>query len=153
MAKTTRPIPRDMPLADTLASRVRQIREFRNMSQLELANESRIGLERLHDIESGMETWLSSPDRQVLAKALSVEPVMLLEVEYRPDHRAHPEFSSLSDELRQEMAEAILAGARELECPQCGSLLRCSIQQGFDIKEQPIYFPRAFCQKCPFVLK
>jgi hypothetical protein len=42
---------------------------------------------------------------------------------------------------------------RELECPQCGNTLRCRVQEGLDMEGHPVYLAKAFCQKCPFVLK
>src|SRR5262249_19088297 len=83
LAKHFRPIPSTMKLADTLAQRVGQLREFRNMTVRDLAKASRFDVRRLEEIESGMETWFSSTERQLLAKALSVEPALLLEVERR----------------------------------------------------------------------
>lgn len=141
-----------MKLADTLAQRVAQLREFRNMTLRDLAKTSRFDVRRLEEIESGMETWFSSTERQLLAKALAVEPALLQEVERRckPDTDEENELAS-EDLLR--LSKAILTGSRDLECPHCGGNLKCSIQEGFDLDEQPIQFAKAFCLKCPFVLR
>src|SRR5947208_2102618 len=81
--KTFKPIPSDHPLAPTLARRIVQVREFRNMTVLDLALLANFSIKRVEELESGLETWLSSTDRQRLAKALSVEPSVLKEVEQR----------------------------------------------------------------------
>src|SRR5262249_23206631 len=75
--KEGRPLPSSFQLEPTLAQRVRQLREFRNMTVKDLAKLSRFKISRLEEIELGFENWLSSSDRQLLAKALSVEPSVL----------------------------------------------------------------------------
>jgi hypothetical protein len=104
---------------------------------------------RIEEIESGFETWFSSVDRQRLAKALGVEPYILKEVETR---------TSLTDELKEqlqmrELNDKILAGENGLSCPHCNHTLNTSVQNGLDIEGLPIQFAKAFCTKCPFVLK
>ena len=78
-----RPLPSSLELAPTLAQRIAQLRDLRNMTQMDVARRTRFSLQRIEDIESGIETWLSATDRQLLAKALCVEPVLLQEVEAR----------------------------------------------------------------------
>lgn len=137
-----------MALATSLARRVQQLRDFRNMTVRDLGKYSRLGLQRIEDIEAGIETWLSATERQLLAKGLAVEPMLLQEVEIRPYG---------SDEHLQEaqprLAEAILSGRRELQCPQCGGSLRCSVQDALDLDGLPTRFAKAYCLKCPFVLR
>ncbi len=149
MTKQIRPLPSTTPLAPTLAQRVQQLRDFRNLTVKDLAKLSRFAIARIEDIESGLESWLSASDRQLLAKALSVEPAVLLEVEARPGLGDNLEKQALA----QYLSRAILEGARDLQCPNCGHTLRCSIQEGFDLEGRPIRFPKAFCTKCPFVLR
>lgn len=149
MTKQIRPFPSTTPLAPTLAQRVQQLRDFRNLTVKDLAKLSRFAIARIEDIEAGLESWLSASDRQLLAKALSVEPAILLEVEARPGLGDSLEKQALA----QYLSRAILEGARDLQCPNCGHTLRCSIQEGFDIEGRPIRFPKAFCTKCPFVLR
>jgi hypothetical protein len=117
-----------------------------------LAHESHFKVARLLEIETGMETWLSSSDRQLLALALKIDASLLQEVEARP--RLEPtddpvRFEAIVSDIR----DSILGGVRELECPQCGNTLRCRVQEGLDIDAQPVYSAKAFCQKCPFILK
>lgn len=153
MARTRRPIPKELALADTLASRLNQIREFRNMTKADLAKASRIPDQRIEDLEAGLETWLSSSDRQIIAKALFIDPRILKEAEHRPDNNSHPSYASMSETINKEIEDKILTGSRDLICPQCGSVLRCSVQERRDIYNQKIYFAKAFCTKCPFTLK
>jgi len=147
--RQVKPLPPDLKLAPTLAQRVWQLREWRNMTLKDLARWSRFPLKRLEDIEAGLETWFSSADRQRLAKALSVEPYLLEEVEaryYQDDSQAQAARS-------QQLTLSILGGLRDLNCPDCGSTLKCSIQEGLDLEEKPIRLAKAFCLKCPFVLR
>jgi transcriptional regulator with XRE-family HTH domain len=147
------PLPSDFPLGSTLARRVAQLRDFRNMTVRDLAKASRFSVTRIDDIEQGLETWLSSTDRQILAKALNIEPSLLQEVERRAK-LSHDNYDALLVAAHQQhLADAILGGARDLECPNCGGTLKCSVQEGFDLEEKPIRFPKAFCLKCPFILK
>ncbi len=149
-----RPIPSDMKLASTLAQRVNQLREFRNMTVRDLARLARFKMQRVEDIEGGLETWLSSSDRQLLAKALNIEPALLQEVESRilAGHQVR-DSHLLNQATSEQIANAIINGARELECPDCGSTLRCSVQEGTDIEGHPVRMAKAFCMKCPFILR
>jgi len=143
-----KPLPSNIELAPTLARRVQQLRDFRNMTVKDLAKISRFGVQRIEDIESGLETWLSATERQLLAKALAVEPYILQDAESRP-----PADERHLEEAGHRLTQAILHGARELECPNCGSTLRCSVQEALDIEGYPTRFAKAYCMKCPFVLK
>jgi transcriptional regulator with XRE-family HTH domain len=139
-------------LPPTLARRITELRERKNLTVKDLAKDSRFSKERIEEIESGLETWLSSTDRQLLARALAVDPYIIQEVE------ARPRLEESDDPVRYaailaDLADSILKGVKEQECPQCGNTLRCRVQEGLDIEEQPIYFAKAFCQKCPFILK
>jgi transcriptional regulator with XRE-family HTH domain len=147
----TNALPKDIDLGDTLARRLTTIREWRGLTRPALAKESHFSLARITEIETGLETWLSSSDRQLLALALKVDAGLLQEVESRPrlEPTDDPErFEAILSDIR----DSILSGVRELECPQCGNTLRCRVQEGVDMEEQPVYQARAFCQKCPFIL-
>ena len=152
--KQLRPIPSQMTLAPTLAQRVNQLRDFRNMTVKDVARAARFTVKRVEDIESGIETWLSSSDRQLLARALSVDPALLHDVEERmiAGHQVR-ESHMLNRATNRQLSESILDGYKELECPDCGGILKCSIQEGIDIEGRPIFFPKAFCLKCPFTLR
>jgi hypothetical protein len=144
-----RPIPYGLKLAPTLAQRVNQLREVRNMTVRDLANSSKLVLQRIEDIEGGMETWLSVTDRQLLARALGVEPHVLQEVECRTSTQTNEVVYS----FEQDLSLKILEGQREIDCPNCGGPLKCSVQQALDMDGNPVRFPKAFCTKCPFILK
>lgn len=144
-----KPIPQELKLSQTLARRVFELREFRNMTVLDLAKASRFSIQRVEDIESGMETWLSASDRQLLAKALNVEPQLLQEVEARSGLQPTKE----SQQANEQLVNSILQGERDLQCPNCGGTLKCSVQEALDIEGNPTQFAKAFCLKCPFVLK
>src|SRR5262249_22608650 len=137
-------------LAPTLAQRVFQIRQMRNLTVLDLAKLSRFGVSRIEDIESGVETWLSATDRQLLARALTVEPVILQEVESKRLDKASEEEKQKAHE---DLAEKILKGMKEQSCPNCDGTLKCSIEHGLDLDGRVQEFAKAFCLKCPFVLR
>ena len=148
--KELKPLHLTCDLAPTLAQRVFQIRQMRNFTVKDLAQMSRFGIERIEDIESGVETWLSASDRQLLARALSVEPVLLLEVEAKRLDNASDEEKLKAQE---DLAEKILKGMKEQTCPNCGGSLKCSIEHGLDLDGRVQEFAKAFCLKCPFVLR
>jgi transcriptional regulator with XRE-family HTH domain len=144
-----KPIPTNLQLAPTLAQRVLQLRELRNMTVKDLAKYCRFSAKRIEDIEAGLETWLSTSDRQLLAKALVVEPIVIQEVETRPQLG-----DSLEKELRlREIEQLVLEGRRDLECPDCGHTLKCSVQDAYDLEGNAIQFAKAFCVQCPFILR
>jgi len=146
-----RNLPKDLDLGDNLARRLTAIREWRGYTIAALAKESHFSKARIQEIETGMETWLSSSDRQLLALALKIDAELLQEVETRP--RLEPSDDPQRWEaIISDIRDSILTGVRELECPQCGDTLRCRVQEGLDIDAQPVFMAKAFCQKCPFVL-
>ena len=109
-------------LPPTLARRITELRERKNLTVKDLAKDSRFSKERIQEVE------------------------------------ARPRLEESDDPVRYaailaDLADSILKGVKEQECPQCGNTLRCRVQEGLDIEEQPIYFAKAFCQKCPFILK
>ncbi len=138
-------------LAPTLARRLVELRERKNLTVKDLSLESRFTKQRIEDLESGLETWLSSTDRQLLARALAVDPIIIQEVEARP--RLEPTNDpERYNAILADLTDSILKGVKELDCPQCGNTLRCRVQVGIDMDGQEVYFAKAFCQKCPFVL-
>lgn len=152
--KQFKPIPSSFVLAPTLARRIAQVREFRNMTVLDLAELSNFSIKRIEELESGLETWLSSTDRQRLAKALSLEPILLKEVEQRAHQFAPiPESHMLDANVAEQLAQQILDGVENLRCPDCGSALKTNVIDGLDMDGHPTQFPKAFCVKCPYVLR
>jgi transcriptional regulator with XRE-family HTH domain len=151
--KRSGPIPKTIQLASTLAARVYQLRELRNMTVRDLARSTRFGIRRIEDIQSGLETWLSSTDRQILAKALVVEPVLIEEVEVRSRVSKESQPTAVPNPVSEDLHGAIVQGARQLSCPLCGNKLNCSIQKGLDMDGFPVQLAKAHCTKCPFVLR
>lgn len=136
-------------LADTLSRRVSQLRIMRNMTVFDLAKACRFPLERIEGIESGLEIWLSVTDRTILARALGVLPALLKEVECNPEDFAEMQSSSNLDEL----AERVLQGETGLSCPNCGTVLKTSVERALDFEGNPTSFARAYCPSCPFALR
>ena len=153
--KQAGPIPKTIELAKTVAQRVRQLRDLRNLTVRDLARGTKFGIRRLEDIESGLETWFSSTDRQILAKALVVEPALIEEVEVRNDNYANISnyLGDVPEAVNRDLSQAILKGVGPLSCPLCGHRLQCSIQNGFDIDGHPVKLAKANCSKCPFILR
>jgi len=150
--KQVGPLPKTLVLAETLAQRVNQLRELRNLTIRDIAKSTKFGIKRIEEIETGLETWLSSTDRQLLAKALSVEPALLEEVEVRSRDYGALSQESILVNIQSDLSQAILAGNKQLMCPLCGESLKSNVQHGFDIDGQPIKLARAHCTKCPFIL-
>jgi transcriptional regulator with XRE-family HTH domain len=146
------PLPVDFDMGTTLAQRVSKLRDYRNLTVKDLAKNCRFAVERIEDLEAGLETWLSASDRQRLAKALNIEANVLQEVEMRAVLSSTKESKEYTVDRIREIAHAIINGARDLECPECGGNLKCSIQQGLDLENNVILLARAFCSKCPFVV-
>lgn len=138
-------------LSPTLARRLVELRERKNLTVKDLAQESRFSKQRIEDLESGLETWLSSTDRQLLARALAVDPIIIQEVEARPRLEASDD-PQRYQAILADLTDSVLKGVKELECPQCGNTLRCRVQEGIDMDGQAVYFAKAFCSKCPFIL-
>jgi len=153
LARNFRPIPPTFDLGQTLAQRVRAIREFRNMTVRDLATSTRFPIARIEDIEAGIETWLSTTERQIVARALGIDSIIIGEVEKRVKESPDVFNETAGEESYAQIVAKILGGARTLDCPNCGDKLKCSVQDGLDMEGLPIQFARASCQKCPFFLK
>lgn len=145
-----RPLPLELKLSDTLSSRLREIREFRELSIYEVAKLCRFKVQRIEDLEAGMESWLSASDRQRIAKALAVEPVLLKEVEIRPQLEEDSAFTKANNRI---LSLAILSGKKDLVCPDCGGKLSSSVENALDHEGVPFRFAKAFCQDCTFLLR
>jgi hypothetical protein len=153
LARNFRPIPPTLDLGLTLAQRIRAVREFRNMTVRDLASSTRFPIARVEDMEAGIETWLSTTERQIMARALSLDPNLLHEVESRVIESPEVFKENAGEDSYGEIVSKILDGALTLDCPNCGDKLKCSIKDGLDIDGYPIQLARASCQKCPFILK
>lgn len=139
-------------LPKTLASRVSYLRNARRIHIAEFSLNARVSVKYLEDIESGIETWLPTSVRQRIARVLSVDPIILEEVEVKilnqDDFPKEPPL-----ELVERIQEDILSGIKHIKCPLCGSLLKVWIQEGLDLIEQPVKTPKGHCTVCVFQLK
>lgn len=118
------------------------------MTRKDLSRYSRLKEEKIEDIEAGIETWLSSVERQLIAKALSVEPTLLQEVETRPNLGAETMYTA-----EIELGKKILQGITQMECPKCGNTLNCRVEQGYDIEGNVIKMAKAYCVGCAYTLR
>ena len=145
----------NLELANSLSSRVALLREFRNMTVRDLAKRSHFTIRRIEGIESGEENWLSVSDRQILARALGVEPRVLKDVELSPDDYPGVYSNTVQPPPvdTDVMAENILKGYTDIKCPRCGTELKTSIEQALDVEGRPTNYARAYCPKCPFSLR
>ena len=150
--KQVGPLPKTLVLAHTLARRVNQLRELRNMTIRDLAKATKFSIKRIEELEGGLETWLSATDRQLLSKGLSVEPALIQEVEVRYNQENSSGYQFISDVIKEDLAQAVLVGALPLKCPMCGETLKCTIQHGLDIEGRAVKLARAHCLRCPFIL-
>lgn len=138
--------------ATTLAQFVAQRRRMLNLSIEELAKSSRFPAKRIEAIESGVEIWLSVTDRAILSKALRVYPADLREVEASPEELWKVEIQDRERQV-EELGERILAGEVNLPCPNCGGVLKCTVESAFDHDGLPAEYARAYCPVCPFSLR
>lgn len=122
------------------------------MTIVDLAKATRFSITRIEAIESGQEVWLSVTDRSVLARGLGVQPEVLKEVEFCPSDLRQSSFEIPVNDY-DELAERILAGELNIECPKCGKLLKTAIENALDFEGQATQYARAYCPVCPFALR
>ena len=70
-------------LPETLAKRVQFLRDQRDLTQRQLAQQAALPLQQIEDIEAGLELFLSPDIRQRLARILRVKANVLEEVELK----------------------------------------------------------------------
>lgn len=139
-------------LPKTLASRVSFLRNARKIHIAELSFRTRVPIKLLEDIESGIETWLSTSIRQRIARVLKVDPKILEEVEVK-NINCQDIYKEPPYELLERIQEEILSSKKNIKCPVCQSPLRVWIQEGFDLNNQPTKSAKAHCTVCVFQLK
>ncbi len=116
----------------TLANRILALRNLNNLSIAELSKLTKIKIQQLEDIESGLDTWLSVVVRQKLANALKVEPVIIQEVEFQ----SYQDIKYIDKET----------------CPTCNLKLIKKTYHGLDHNSLDIELVKYFCPKCPYVI-
>jgi transcriptional regulator with XRE-family HTH domain len=138
-------------LACTLAIRVSQLRERRNLTVADVARLSRFSIKRVEEIEAGIEVWLSVTDRAILARVLGVQPSCLEEAEACPSDLS-PAAAGAPRTDFDDLARRVLKGEVNLACPKCGTILKTAIENALDFEGEPTRFARAYCPACPFAL-
>lgn len=135
-------------LPDTLAARIQFLRDKYYLSKDELASLSNIDISTISNLEDGTEIFISSAQRQRLAKVLKVPAYVLKEVEKQPENKTVPK--SWIDSLKDNILDGNLENNY---CPSCNSLLKCYITTFIDLEDNPVEHPKATCTKCPFQMK
>lgn len=131
---------------DSLAQMVFAVREKLGFSQSGLAKRCNLNIEEIEAIESGQELFLSSTVRQKLAKGLKLN---LLEIKMY--EKPPLEDFKLDFQTEDYMKQAILDGNTDnLRCPACGSKLQTRVAKMYDLEDNLVLTPKAYCTKCPF---
>lgn len=143
--------PTTPPLPNTLAQRVRFLREKRYMTAEAVAMKAQISLSTIEDIEAGIEMFLAPAVRQRLARVLHVRPSQILEVEKQPNH-----VSLETPALQRKgmnLHEAILANPDGIHhCPSCGADLDVRLFERRDLQDNLLTVIKANCTQCLFRL-
>lgn len=133
----------------TLAQFISGERETLGLTREGLAKAANLDPITVDRIESGLELFLSTVERQRLARALKLEHTVIKLHEKEPSLMETPSKEALNN-LRAVILSGKLSGNN---CPACKSELICRIAQMFDLEERPVYHAKARCTKCPFILK
>jgi len=133
----------------SLAQFVAQTREKIGLSQSGLAKKANLELLQIEDIEQGKDLFLSSTVRQKLAKGLKLTPDEIKKYEKSENIALEVDF-----EYIETVKELILKGeTRTMKCPVCKSPLETRIEKMYDLEDNLILHPKAWCTKCPFQIK
>ncbi len=136
---------------ETLAQFISKTREDKGFSQKGLAIKANIDISLIDDIESGRELFLATPIRQKLATALKISAKEIKSLEHQPQSsEADFELSNKIEELKFRILDKGLKGHY---CPVCNSELICRVSVMYDIEDNMVCHPKAYCSKCPFQIK
>jgi transcriptional regulator with XRE-family HTH domain len=138
------PNPPRVKLPDTLAQRVRFLREQRGVTIQRLAELCGLSVQLIEDIEAGIELFLAPSSRQRLARGLRVQSAVIKMVEKpvpRPERTGKgPQPPSL---------EALWANPEQrLYCPECGAELTVRMFERQDLQGHPIHTAKIHCTRC-----
>lgn len=140
-----------MKKIETLAQFIYEKRENAGYSQKGLAVKANLDISIIEDIESGRELFLSTPTRQKLATALKISAQKIKSLEKQPD-TSEVDFI-LADKIEGIKLEILEKGLKGHTCPICGAGLICRVSVMYDLEDNVIRHPKAYCSKCPFQIK
>lgn len=128
----------------TLAKFISEKRKERGLSAKGLSIAANIPLADIEELEEGKILFLPVTKRQALANILKCEPYEIKALEKDISE------SIVSPEIIESLKELILNGAGGLKCPKCGAILKTRIAKMYDLEDNLILHPKAYCPKCPF---
>ena len=131
----------------SLAEFIQTHREQAGLSIYGLADRTGIDISVLEDIESGKDLFLPVTIRQKLARIFKCSPNEIKK--YERDY----EFQVISDEVLDDLKARILKHETNLKCPICGEPLITRVAQMYDLEDNIILIPKAYCTKCVFQIK
>ena len=128
----------------TLAKFISDKRQELGFSIKGLSIATHIPISDIEEIEEGRVLFLPVTRRQMLASVLKCEAseIKALDKDISSD--------IVSPEVIESLKELILKGAGGLKCPKCGATLKTRIAKMYDLEDNLILHPKAYCQKCPF---
>ena len=136
---------------ETLAQFISTTRENMGYSQKGLAVRANIDITLIDDIESGRDLFLATPIRQKLANALKIHANRIKELEKLPE-MSEKDFE-LADKIEELKSRILNEGLKGHTCPVCNSELVCRVSVMYDVEDNIIRHPKAYCSKCPFQIK
>ena len=139
-------------LPETLAQRVRFLREQLYMTPEVLAWKSRLPLGTIEDIESGVEMFLAPSVRSRLARALQVRPGQIKEVEKVPDEKISIEVPVLQRKSVDLLEDMRANPDAEYTCPRCSAPLVVREFERRDLQDNAFTIIKAHCTQCLFRL-
>jgi RNase P subunit RPR2 len=133
----------------TLAHFVQAARMIQNKTDAELADELRIPLQTLQDIEGGIELFLAPTLRQKLARGLKVLPSQLRALEKNPNQ---PE--SDGQWMRQMALRSKILSQPDAKhtCPECKASLVVRVFHREDLEGNIENTHKVQCSQCLFAL-
>lgn len=138
-------------LPETLAERIRFLREKRFLSPDMLASKALVPVSLVEDLEAGIEMFLAPSVRQRLARVLHVRPSQIEEAEKPPEinDAETPMLQRKGFSLRDEILRA--PDGPHL-CPSCGAPLAVRLFERRDLMDNPLTVIKANCTRCLFRL-
>lgn len=131
----------------TLAEFIREKREEVGLTQGALAKKCNVKLEILEKIESSEELFLPVTVRQNLAKGLKITPaeIKVYEKVFVPD--------SVTINTDEVIRNKIMQGETEIACPKCNAPLVIKLEKMYDLQDNLVLEPKAYCSKCTFQIR